>query len=125
MVKGLVEYLQFNIIAAALTANLLNSVPLYIVIFVMILVIIILIGIFIIICKFFAIIKYYIERKFDSIDKYTTKNNSDSNDKPPNTYKETRKKYKKDVSGLEAHIVPDKQTVISIVDEINELRKKK
>ena len=125
MVKGFVEYLQFNIISTTLTANLLNSVPLYIVIFMMILTIIILVGMFIIICKFFATINYYIKRKFDSIDKYTDKNNSESNDKPPDTYKETKKKYKKGVSDIEAHIVPDGQTVISIVDKINELKKKK
>lgn len=91
----------------------------------MILALIIIIGLFITINKFFATVNYYIKRKFDSIDNFTDKNNSDNNDKPPNTYKETRKKYKKNVSELEAHIMPDEQTVVNIVDKINELKKKK
>lgn len=125
MVKGLIQVIQFNICSATLTTNLLNTMPQYIVVFVMIIAIIIIIGSFFTIHKFFATINYYIKRKFDSIDKYTDKNGSDNNDKPPNTYKETRKKYKKNISDLEAHIVPDEQTVVNIVDKINELRKKK
>lgn len=125
MVKRFVECKQFNICSTTLTTDLLNTMPSYIIFFVMILALIIIIGLFITINKFFSTVNYYIKRKFDSIDNFTDKNNSDNNDKPPNTYKETRKKYKKNVSELEAHIMPDEQTVVNIVDKINELKKKK
>ena len=125
MVKGFVEHLQFNIISTTLTANLLNSMPQYIVVFVMILALIAIIGLFFTIYKLFATINYYIKRKFDSIDKYTAKNSSDDNDKPPRTYKEIRRKFKKDISELGTNALPDGETVIKMVDKINELRKKK
>lgn len=91
----------------------------------MILVSLFIIGIFFIIYKVIATIKYYIKRKFDSIDNYTNKNSSDNIVKPTITYKEAKNRYKKNVSELEAHIMPDKQNIISVVDKIDELRKKK
>lgn len=77
--------------------------------------------IYIIVILSFVAILYYIKRKFDSIDKHTDKKYQNKN--ILNTYKEDRKEYKKDITDLEAKIMPDTQTVINIVDKINDLKK--
>lgn len=125
MVKGLVELIQFNVYSTALTTNLLSTIPQYIIVFLMVLISLFIIGIFFIIYKIIATIRYYIKRKYDSIDNYTNKNSSDNFNEQTATYKEIKKRYKKDASELEAHIMPDGQNIINVVDKINELRKKK
>lgn len=91
----------------------------------MVLISLIIIGIFFIIYKLITTVRYYIKRKFDSIDNYINKNSSDNIDKSTTTYKEAKNRYKNNVSELEDHLMPEKQNVINIVDKIDELRKKK
>lgn len=111
-----------------MTTNLLNTLPQYVVISLIVLFFLIVIGVtigvIVGIYKFFDTVKYYIKRKFDSIGNYTSKSCL-SDDKPPDTYKKTKKKYKENVSGLESKVMPDEQVVINIVDKLNELRRKK
>lgn len=127
MVKGLVEFIQFNICSTALTTSLFETVPQYVIVSIIILVFIIVIGIMIAIHRLIGIIKYYINRKFTSIDKHTDRKyqNIHNNNETANTYKEDKKEYQKDVSELEAKIMPDGQTASGAVGKIIEFVKKK
>lgn len=71
------------------------------------------------------IIIYYITRKFDSIDNYIDKSCLSGDNKSPDSYKKQKKKYKKNISELEAKVIPDGQNVINMADKLNELKKKK
>ncbi|MBD5535637.1 MAG: hypothetical protein HDQ99_08300 [Lachnospiraceae bacterium] len=116
MVKRVAEYTQFNIYSTILTTSLFNTVPQYVIILLFILAFIAVIGLL-------GIIIYYVYRKFNSIDKYIDKDKQDNENS--NTYKELKKKYKKDVSELEAKTMPDGQTVITMAEWIRGLKNKK
>lgn len=120
VVKGLVEYIQFNISSVILTISLLESMPQYVIISVIILCFLIVIGLLIL---FF----YYIYRKFNSIDNHINKKYGDENHNKDNsnTYKKDKKEYKKNVCELEAKILPDGQTAVEIIDKVIEFKKKK
>lgn len=111
--------------STGLSNNLFSSVPQYVVISFIVLVFLITIGIFAFLYRLLDIIKYYIEKKFNSINNHTNKSSKNNNFKPPDTYKETKRKYNKDVSELEAKIMPDKQTLVNTVDRFIEYKNRK
>lgn len=120
MVKRVVERIQFNIVFTVLATNGFTQIPNYVVISAIILCFLVIIGILL-------LIFYYIRRKFNSIDNHTNKKymHENYNDKDPNTYKQDKKELEKDISELEAKILPDGQNVANIADKIIEFKKKK
>lgn len=116
MVKGLVEYTQFNMNFTILTASLINTLPNYVIISFIVFCFILLIGIL-------GLIFYALRRKYDSIDNHTNRKYSQK-DNDPNVYKEDKKEYKQDVSDLGVKILPDGQTIIDFADKIAEFKKK-
>jgi hypothetical protein len=119
VVKGFVTYIQFNNNSTALATCLFDTIPQYVVISLIVLVFVIVLG-------FLGIIFYYIYRKFNSIDMHTAgKYQNNYNNKPsPNTYKMDKTEFKKDVSDLDAKILPDEQTAVDAMNKIIELKNK-
>lgn len=120
MVKGLVEYIQFNIISATLTTNWFNTIPQYMVV----------LG-FILLMSIILLLFYRTYRKYNSIDNHTNKKYNDGNrqkttdTKSLNTYKEDKKEYEKDVSDLGIMTMPNTKTIVKITDKFIELKKRK
>ncbi len=124
MVKRFVECIQFNICSTVLATSLFEILPQWVIIT---LLFIIAFVIVIALLGLYRLIRYYIQRKFDSIDKHTDKKyqNGSNNDQIQNTYKYDKKEYQKDVSELEAKVMPDGQTVSNTVGKIIEFVKNK
>ncbi len=119
VVEGVVEYIQFNICSTILTTGVFDIIS-CIVVFT-----------FIFLISIIGSSVYYIHRKYKSIDyhtkmKYSNNDSIDVYDKDNNinTYKDDLKEYKKDIYELDANILPDKHTVINLVDIIKELKQK-
>lgn len=120
VVKGLVEYIQFNIISATLTTNWFNTIPQYMVV----------LG-FILLMSIVLLLFYRTYRKYNSIDNHTNKKYNNGNKQKTtdtnslNTYKEDKKEYEKDVSDLGIMTMPDTKTIVKITDKFIELKKRK
>lgn len=117
MVEGVVEYIEFKICSIILTTGLFSEIPSYVIESVFALCFLLLIGTFL-------LIYYALYRKYNTINKYLKwkykKDNANMD-----TYKEEKSDYEKEVSDLGAELLPNKQTIINIMDKIGELRDEK
>ena len=130
MVKGLVEYTHFGSYSAILSCSLFDTIPRYVIILLivlsMVLAYIIVICFYKIISKAIDVIRFYIEKKFDVLEKFIKekyKDNDNGSRKHLNTYKDDKKELDKDMSELDMKIIPGKQTITNIVDKIKNLKK--
>lgn len=74
----------------------------------------------ILICGVLFLVFFYICVKFYTLNKYIDekyKNNM------PDTYRGIKKSFKEEISELDAKVLPNKQTITSIVDKYKELKK--
>ena len=123
VVKRFSECLQFNMNSTILTTTFFQEMPQYVVICMIFLVFVIVIAFFLSINHVFFTIKYWLKRKYDSIDKYIENNSPDDN--PPNVYKDMKKQYKKGVSNLGVNTLPNGKKIVKIVGKVIEFKKKK